>query len=119
MVTPGWLELKPACHAVIAACCALDPAPLRAPLSWGALLVPLLLSAAEALPPPSLAAPHAVRASEPARAADSAAARVVVLSFNTVPFDWCPDVGAGQRGSIGHHGGQGRWTDPGAAVNAR
>jgi hypothetical protein len=85
MVTPGWLELNPACQAVIAACCALEPAPLRLPLSWGALL--LLPLPVELLAALSLEAPQAARARVVASAADTAAARVVVLSFNSVPFD--------------------------------
>ena len=87
MVTPGWLALKPACHAVMAACWALEPAPLRLPLSCGALLLPLAVEAL--LLVSSLDAPQAARTKVAASAADAAAVRVVVLSFNSGPFDWC------------------------------
>jgi hypothetical protein len=41
-----------------------------------------------------------------------------VLSFNSVPFDWCcPDVVAGQWGSNVEDAKQRRWTDPGTSVN--
>src|SRR4051812_17332853 len=67
----------------MAACWALEPAPTRSPLSCAAELLPL----AAVVLPPSFEAPQAARASEPATAADTAAVRVVVLSFNSVPFD--------------------------------
>src|SRR4051812_27812251 len=83
----------------MAAVCALEPAPTRSPLSSGAELpLPALL----ALPVSSLAAPQAARAREVASAADTAAARVVVLSFNSGPFDWCARTSSpGGRGSDG------------------
>ncbi|GAB4080676.1 hypothetical protein GCM10028783_16240 [Modestobacter muralis] len=73
----------------MADCCALDPAPARAPLSSGAALDALPPEvAAPALPEPSsLEAPQAARARVAARAEETAAARVVVLSFNSVPFN--------------------------------
>jgi hypothetical protein len=68
-------------------------------LSFGALLAllpPLEPPLADAF---SLAAPQADRARVPATATVATAARVVVLSFNWVPFDRSPDVGAGQTRS--------------------
>ena len=60
----------------MAACWALEPAPVRSPLSCGA---PLVLEAVSL--PPSLEAPHAAREREPARAAvRRTAARVVLRS---------------------------------------
>jgi hypothetical protein len=54
----------------------------------------------------------------PASAADTAAVRVVVLSFNSGPFTGgCPVVGAGPV-SNSEDARQARWTDPGGSVNA-
>src|SRR6185436_1121501 len=97
----------------MAAVCALDPAPLRVPLSCAALLsaLPLPLS-----PDASLEAPHAVSARDPARAIVSGMARVVVLSFNSMPLDMGPDVAAGLW-TDDREGREPRWTPPGPSVN--
>jgi len=94
-VTAGCWEAKPAFQPCMAACWALEPAPLRVPVSLGALseLPPAELPAAFAF---SFDAPQADSASAPATATVHTAARVVVLSFNWVPFDRSPDVAAGQ-----------------------
>src|SRR5215213_2487478 len=98
----------------MAAVCALEPAPTRLPLSSGAEL-PLLADTASALS--SLAAPQAARARTAASDADTAAARVVVLSFNSVPFDWCARTSEPGRESNEQDAKQLRWTDPGGSVN--
>jgi hypothetical protein len=87
-VTPGCAVLKPAAQACIAACCALEPAPTRSPLSWAAELPPALLPEPLLLES-SFEAPQAAVARTAASDADTAAARVVVLSFNSVPFEGC------------------------------
>ncbi|CCH90431.1 protein of unknown function [Modestobacter italicus] len=87
-MTPGCSALKPACQAVMAACCALEPAPTRSPLS-SAEELPLALLSEPLLLVSSFEAPQAAVARTAASDADTAAARVVVLSFNSVPFDWC------------------------------
>src|SRR4051794_9792902 len=83
----------------MAACWALEPAPFRVPLSCSLLLAASLLP----LPPDSLAAPHAASAREPASAIATGRARVLVLSFNSMPLDigpWERDtaVSAGRSG---------------------
>ena len=81
-MTPECCEEKPAAQACMAACCALEPAPLSVPLRSVALLPP----AAEEPPLVSLAAPQAVRVNEAASAPVKAMVRVVVLSFTREPF---------------------------------
>jgi hypothetical protein len=99
----------------MAACWALEPAPTRSPLSCAALLPPALL-----FPPLSLEAPHAARGRVLARAAERTTVRVVVLSFNSVPFDWRrPGFDPGQVSSNDEDARHGRWTDPGTSVNGR
>ena len=78
----------------MAACWLLAPAPTRSPLSWAESLLP-----ASAVPPPSLAAPRAESARVPASATDTVVARVLVLSFNSVPLDSCPDEFPGSSGT--------------------
>src|SRR4051812_20446726 len=98
----------------MAAVCALDPAPFRVPLSCSALLpaLPFPLS-----PDDSLEAPHAVSARVPASAMVIGTARVVVLSFNSMPLDMGPDVDAGLE-TDDREGREPKWTPPGPSVNA-
>jgi hypothetical protein len=88
----------------MAAVCALDPAPSRVPLSCPALLPALPLAP---LADDSLEAPHAVSVTEPASAIVSGMARVLVLSFNSMPLDMGPDVGAGLWTTIEKVGSRG------------
>src|SRR6476620_3092089 len=108
------MALKPAVQPCIAACCAVEPAPLRLPLSAAALLLPLALDDDD-----SFDAPHAASASEPASAMATGMARDVVLSFNS---------GASRRGPAHLSDGpesdtrevrEPRWTSPVPSVNSR
>ena len=87
-VTPDWTAEKPAVQPCMAAPWALEPEPFSVPLSSGALLLAALPLAAEPVVLLSLDAPQAARARVAARAEETAAARVVVLSFNSGPFNW-------------------------------
>src|SRR4051794_15869298 len=97
----------------MAACWALEPAPLSEPLSCLALLlaaVPVL--ALE----DSLEAPHAASAREPASAVTTVTARVLLLSVKSMPLGR-----PGRRCRAGDNDRkvrQHKWTHPGARVNS-
>src|SRR4051794_20482190 len=100
----------------MAACWALDPAPLRVPLSCSALLP------ASEPPPPlsdSLEAPHAASAREPASAIASGRARVLVLSFNSMPLDMGPGSFCRAHWTNVEKAREPRWPPQGRSVNER
>src|ERR1700750_1375399 len=101
MVTPDCCAEYPAVQPCIAACWALEPAPLRVPLSCLALvlaaepLLPLLLFSFEA--------PHAASAREPASAATTRGTltpvteRVLLLSIKSMPLEMARTSVPGRR----------------------
>jgi hypothetical protein len=99
----------------MAACCALEPAPSRVPLSYSVLLpaslVPLLLA-------DSLAAPHAASAREPASAIATGMARLLVLCVNSMPLDMGPGRRCRAHWTDVEDGREPKWPLQGRSVNA-
>src|SRR3712207_5731929 len=116
MVTSGCWDEKPAVHPCIAACWLLAPAPSSVPLSCASLLPAGEVPLSEL--PPSLDAPHAVRAREPASATPSEMARVLLLSFNSGPFGQWTRASPGQHGTGNSSDAkQAKWTANPGQVN--
>src|SRR3954454_24917705 len=100
----------------MAACCALEPAAFSVPLSCSAPAEPEL---DEDPASASFAAPHALSARVPASATPSGMARVLVLSFNSVPLVWTRTRSGRQGSTNDGDAREVRWTPNPGEVNAR